>query len=115
MLPLRPPRRDGKPRQTLDLERLLAKRYGYGFAAVCRADFREYRRDVLLDALLLQPEPLGDVGVGEPARHRFEDLQLTRREFFGGRVFGEKLLDLVGDRGSWIGGCPVRNRACVRR
>ena len=69
-MPLRPPRRDGEPRRTLDLEQLLAERDGDGFAAVCRADFREYRRDVLLDALLLQPEMLGDVGVGESARDR---------------------------------------------
>ena len=36
-------------------------------------------------------------GVDESARHRFEYLQLTRRQLFGRRVFGEELLKVHRD------------------
>ena len=74
---------------------MLAHGDGDGFAAVGGTDLHENGGDVFLYALLPEAKLFGDVGVGEPARHRFEYLQLARRKLLGGRVFGEKLLNFV--------------------
>src|SRR6266566_10003478 len=54
-----------------------------GFSAILHAQLGEQVLDVELDGVVGEPEPLGDLGVGEARRHQRPDLTLAWRQVAG--------------------------------